>query len=206
VTSETQDKPINFVLKMRNNILCSSLETKGIVDYLHGALAKRAASNNKAPIQMKRSTQYKYANIVAPDKGVHCDTKNERRVQALRDMYAAVSHASILHAILQPVNGDTTQCRIEPRLKFNMDEVSCLIGKKGVTRVRLAEGSKKALQNINRSPSQKENLKKCCGVKQLYLAAADGTLRAAIVIIKDSKIQNYELYHLDFPSYDLYAT
>jgi hypothetical protein len=145
-----------------NDMGSSSHDFVGIVNVIDTYNETENSKNKK----MKRSSQHKYVKIIAPEVMKTSQIKNPRRSQALRDMFAPVSHSSILEAILQPTP-DNPIGRINPMFRFNLDAVSCLVGKTGPTRVYLAEGSKKALHKVNRSPSTQQNLRKCRGVKIL---------------------------------------
>jgi hypothetical protein len=135
------------------------------------------------------------ANFVAPVVVSHATQRNERRAEALRDMYAAISMAVVAHAILSPLNSginqpeDDRETRIQPWLMFNMDAVSILIGNALKHKVRVTLNTKKNLQNLCLSVGFTKKQTKERGIKQYYITRANDFLTCAIIVIKDNHIK-----------------
>jgi hypothetical protein len=107
-------------------------------------------------------------------------------------MYSAISHATILSAIL----GNTEELpggRFHASFIFNIDAVSCLVGGvPGNMTVRMAEGSTAALRKLGRSPSATIQQGKERGIKQFYVTSPDGFLLVAKLL---SRTTTSSLYH-----------
>jgi hypothetical protein len=99
-TSRTSD---TLTLWQKNILkpLDSSIETLLSIERDREA-ASHGVNRFRLPV-LKNNTFYRTANCVAPLEISHATQRNERRAEALRDMYAAISMAVVGHAILCPV-------------------------------------------------------------------------------------------------------
>lgn len=80
---------------------------------------------------------------------------------------------------------DVNELRIPPRLYFNFDAVSCLVGRQrsgipngasGTAKVRVADYTKEELKDRKLSVSITKSVEKERAVKQIYVTAGDGEL------------------------------
>ncbi len=170
----------------------ASKTSKDIASDIQKELAIEAEANhmNKDGVPLlKERTARKYVAEVAPVKVKSATVHNDRRCQALADMFNSISHAAVTTAIFEPT-ADRPFGRFEARNVYNIDAVSTMIGDQINTSVRMAVGSKEILKKAGRSPSIKHNKPQGRTVKQFYLTSADGFVRVAIIVIKDYNVKN----------------
>eukprot|EP00981_Chlorochromonas_danica_P013927 scaffold7106_cov217-Ochromonas_danica.AAC.1 len=178
---------------------CNSLSPKEIGVRIHEKRKQQALNEGRNALAIKPvgiSTERRLIKEIAPELIAKAQIKNNRRYQAIRDMYGAISHAVISHAILQP-SLDKPFGRIKHCFMFNVDAVSCVIGESTSAKVRLVRGSNEYLKQVNRSPSKTVKQEKRRAVKQLYVTSADGYLNCAIIVLKDSHIKELKLIPID---------
>ena len=132
-------------------------EDVSIEQFMHWERQRVLRANGASQQQVRdlkwlhRATVYEYANIIVPYK-LKPSSINSRRAQALADMYAAISHAVITAAILDPIGcTDDRPVRILKGNKYTWDGVACLIDSNHNTPVRCSKLTKDALRNLGLS-------------------------------------------------------
>lgn len=169
-----------------SDLACDSKDTAEICEMIE---TKRQKIDPDAQ-PLGESTKRKIAAAIAPKVVNNPHVKNSRRCEALSDEFGNISHAVMTSAILD-------NRTIPMGLIFNVDAVTSLIGGSSKSRVRIAASSAEELKSCNRSPSKKEDTTKQRGVKQFYLTSADGQLRCAVILLKDTHFKSIEICHLD---------
>lgn len=185
-----------------------------VIEILDAAQTEERLDNNLNPYfkaEISTSTKFRAARRIAPDISKNPKLRTAKRDLAMNDIFNGIAQATMAHAIqnvpplpdLSAIYSDSL--RIHPSCLFNFDAVSCDLNGEIIASVRMASGTKK-LRELKQSSAVSTPDKKHRSVKQLYLTSADGFLHAAIVIIKDHKIQTLQLHHIaDQGGYQLWV-
>ena len=147
---------------------------------------------------VKKSSLYSYAKELAPEISNQPRQRSARRMQALLDMFGAISHAVISAAIQNPIGFcDGRVQRIKPYNCYNIDAVSSFAGSKLNYRVRCAAGTKASLKKKGLSISINKDKEKQRVIKQLYVTSSDGYVLVAVILISDNHISELSRHLLD---------
>lgn len=177
-------------------------DIKAVID---DELKKKREANNRNPYSIpsiSASTYYRAIRRIAPEVEKNAVSRAPEREVAMEDMYSAISHVAVSHAIqnVLPTESklaiESEVLRIHPAHIFNFDTVSCVINGELNENVRLPAGTKARCRQQNITPSYYAPRIQRRSIKQLYLTSADGYLHAAVVIIKDRSISTLQFHRL----------
>ena len=141
-------------------------------------------ANLDALSPLSRTIALRYVAMIAPEAIRNPDIQNQRRLDAKNDIFNQISLASVVSAILAPVDAGVKSI-YKPSNIHCVDAMSILLFDRLNDTVRVGTNVRKEMKRQSRSISITKNQPQCRTVKCYFDTSADGLLNVAIISIAD---------------------
>jgi hypothetical protein len=152
-----------------------------------------------------KSTVQKFLKISAPVSTNQPSTVNERREEAMRDSYNAISTAAMLYAVLNVSNDHPNGDRFLPWNITNTDTQCVMLGTTRKIKARTPQGMVALLKEVRLSVSRTEPKHKVRSVKNTPTIAVSGELLSFVTVIKERRCTETKVFQFQMSGYKLFV-